>query len=315
MASKDIESVLKENRTINPKAAFRKTALVKSEEEYLKLHRQSIKNPEKFWSMASQDLHWFKNWRTLCKWKPPFAEWFIGGKINVSYNCLDRHVLSSRRNKAAIIWEGEPGEKVTLTYQQLLGEVCKFANVLKSQGIKAGDRVAIYMPMVPEAVVAMLACTRIGAPHSVVFGGFSAESLKERINDCEAKAVITADGGFRRGKIVPLKDAVDEAVKDCSSVKSVITLKRTGQKIKMGKRDHWYHELMENASVDCPAEQLDSEHPLFILYTSGSTGKPKGILHTTAGYLLGCHLTTKYVFDLKERDIFWCTADIGWITG
>jgi len=315
MSTSDIESVSKESRTINPKARFRKTALVKSEEEYLKLYKQSIKDPEKFWSMASRDLDWFKNWRTLSKWNSPHSEWFIGGKLNVSHNCVDRHANGARRNKAAIIWEGEPGDKVTLTYQQLLTQVCKFANVLKEQGVKAGDRVAIYMPMIPESVVVMLACTRIGALHSVVFGGFSAESLKERINDCGAKVVVTADGGYRRGKALPLKEAVDAAVPGCSTVKSVISVKRTGQEVTMGKLDHWYHDLMEKASDQCPPAELDSEHPLFILYTSGSTGKPKGILHTTAGYLLGCHLTTKYVFDLKEQDIFWCSADIGWITG
>ncbi|MGF1678472.1 MAG: acetate--CoA ligase [Candidatus Methylacidiphilales bacterium] len=315
MPNSNIESVSKEGRTLSPKALFKKDALVKSEEEYLKLYKLSIKSPDKFWSMAARDLTWFKNWRTLLKWKPPFSEWFVGGKINVAHNCLDRHVEAGRRNKAALIWEGEPGDKVTLTYQQLLLEVCKFANVLKSQGVKSGDRVAIYMPMIPEAVVAMLACARIGAPHTVVFGGFSAESLKERINDCGAKAVVTADGGYRRGKMIPLKTAVDEAVVGCPGVKSVIVVRRTGQEVTMGRLDHWYHELMTAADDHCPAEELDSEHPLFILYTSGSTGKPKGILHTTAGYLLGCHLTTKYVFDLKERDIFWCTADIGWITG
>jgi len=315
MASENIESISKESRTVNPKVRFRKTATIKSEEEYLKLYKQSLKDPEKFWSMASRDLDWFKAWRTLCKWKAPFAEWFIGGKLNVSHNCIDRHVAGGRRNKAAIIWEGEPGDTQTLTYQQLLIQVCKCANVLKSLGAKSGDRIVIYMPMIPEAVVAMLACSRIGAMHSVVFGGFSAESLKDRINDCKAKLVITADGGFRRGKEIPLKAAVDEAVASCSTVQGVLVTRRTGQQVTMGKLDHWYHELMANASDECEPEQVDSEHPLFILYTSGSTGRPKGILHTTAGYLLGCHLTTKYVFDLKERDIFWCTADIGWITG
>ncbi|MEM1157360.1 MAG: acetate--CoA ligase [Verrucomicrobiota bacterium] len=316
MPSKNIESLAKESRIINPKATFRKKALVKSEEEYLKLYKQSVRSPEKFWNMASKDLHWFKNWRTLSKWKHPFAEWFIGGKLNVSYNCVDRHVDGPLRNKAAIIWEGEPGDKVTLTYQQLHTEVCKFSNVLQSQGVKAGDRIAIYMPMIPESVVVMLACTRIGAPHTVVFGGFSAESLKERINDCGAKLVVTADGGYRRGKMLPLKEAVDGALAGgCKSVKSVIVVKRTGQDIRMGNKDHWYHDLMDQASDQFEAAELDSEHPLFILYTSGSTGKPKGILHTTAGYLLGAHLSTKYVFDLKEQDIFWCSADIGWITG
>jgi acetyl-CoA synthetase len=315
MGSSSIESVLKENRSFKPKQEFTKKALVNSEKEYRRLHRQSLEKPEKFWSKMSEELSWFKPWKTLLKWRVPFAQWFIGGKLNVSYNCLDRHVNSNRRHKAAIIWEGERGEQVTLTYQQLYIQVCKFANVLKREGIKKGDRVAIYLPMVPEAAIAMLACARIGAVHSVVFGGFSAEALKERINDCGAKLVISADGGFRRGQPVSLKANVDLAVKGTPSVRRVIVLRRTGAEVQMGQDDRWWHELMEWAPADCPAEKLDSEHPLFILYTSGSTGKPKGILHTTAGYLLGCHMTTKYVFDVREDDLFWCTADIGWVTG
>ena len=315
MARSDIESVLKENRSFQPSPAFRKRALVGDKETYEKLHRQSLRNPEKFWSKMAKELEWMKPWKTLLKWKPPFAEWFVGGRLNVSANCLDRHLDGPRRNKAALIWEGEPGEVVTLTYRQLHAQVCKFAHVLKQEGVTKGDRVAVYMPMVPEAVVAMLACARIGAVHNVVFGGFSAEALKERINDSQAKLVVTADGGWRRGQIVPLKAGVDEAVKGTPSVRRVIVLRRTGQEVVMGSHDRWYHELMKEAPTDCPAEPLDSEHPLFILYTSGSTGKPKGILHTTAGYLLGCHLSTKYVFDLKEEDLYWCTADIGWVTG
>jgi len=313
--SNDIESSLKEKRVFKPKASFSKQALVGSEKEYHKLYQRSLKKPEKFWAEMAEGLTWFKKWRKVVNWKIPFAEWFVGGKLNVSVNCLDRHVASGRRNKAALIWEGEPGEVVTYTYQQLLVQVCKFANVLKAEGIKPGDRVAIYMPMIPEAVVAMLACTRIGAAHTVVFGGFSAEALKERINDCQAKLVVTADGGYRRGAAFGLKPSVDTAVQGTPTIERVIVVRRTGQEVVMGPLDRWYHELMLAASADCPPAVLDSEHPLFILYTSGSTGKPKGILHTTAGYLLGCYLTTKYVFDMKEQDIFWCTADIGWITG
>jgi acetyl-CoA synthetase len=313
--SNNIESSLKEKRIFKPKAAFAKKALVGSEKEYQKLYRRSLNKPEKFWAEMAEELSWFKKWRKVVNWKIPFSQWFVGGKLNVSTNCLDRHVASGRRNKAALIWEGEPGEVITLTYQQLLVQVCKFANVLKAEGIKPGDRVAIYMPMIPEAVVAMLACTRIGAAHTVVFGGFSAEALKERINDCQAKLVITADGGYRRGAAFALKPSVDTAVTGTPTIQRVIVVRRTGQEVTTGPLDRWYHELMATASADCPAAELDSEHPLFILYTSGSTGKPKGILHTTAGYLLGCYLTTKYVFDLKEEDIFWCTADIGWITG
>ena len=315
MGSSVIDNVLKENRVFKPNDAFVKRARIRSESEYLRLYRQSLVQPEKFWAKASAELDWFKPWKTLLKWREPFARWFVGGKLNVSHNCLDRHANSDRRHKAAIIWEGERGEQVTLTYLQLYIQVCKFANVLKREGVKKGDRVAIYLPMVPEAAIAMLACARIGAVHSVVFGGFSAEALKERINDCGAKLVVSADGGFRRGQVVPLKVHVDAAVKGAPSVRRVIVLRRTGADVSMGPDDRWWHELMEWAPADCPAELLDSEHPLFILYTSGSTGKPKGILHTTAGYLLGCHLSTKYVFDLREDDLFWCTADIGWVTG
>jgi acetyl-CoA synthetase len=310
-----ITSVLKETRTFKPSSAFSKAARIGSKAQYEKMHRKSLEKPDKFWAQQAEELDWFKKWRKVLSWKPPFAEWFLGGRLNVSHNCLDRHVESWRRNKAAIIWEGEPGDKRVLTYQQLFSEVCRFANVLKAEGIKPGDRVVIYMPMVPEAAVAMLACARIGAVHSVVFGGFSAESLKDRINDCEAKLVITADGGYRRGQVVPLKQSVDQAVAGTPTIQRVIVLKRTGQEVAMGDTDRWWHELAAHQTDECPAEKLESEHPLFILYTSGSTGKPKGILHTTAGYLLHCHLSVKYVFDLKDEDIFWCTADIGWVTG
>jgi len=313
----NIESHLKERRVFKPLKAFSEKAHVKSMAQYKRMYNASLRDPDKFWAQQAGELDWFKKWNKVCTWKPPFAKWFVGGKLNVSYNCLDRHVNSPRRNKAALIWEGEPGEVVTYTYQQLYTEVCKFANVLKRNGVKSGDRVVIYLPMIPEAVMAMLACTRIGAMHSVVFGGFSSESLKDRINDCGAKLVITSDGGFRRGAVVPLKENVDVALKDCPKVKNVIVVMRTKEKhvhIKPG-RDVWLHREMLEVDDKCPPAKLDSEHPLFILYTSGSTGKPKGILHTTGGYLLHAHLTSKYVFDLKEEDIYFCTADVGWITG
>ena len=315
--STNIESHLIENRLFKPSKAFSKQAHIKSLSEYEELYRKSIKNPEKFWAQqASEFLVWQKKWKTVLDWKVPFAKWFVGGKLNVSENCLDRHLHGATRNKAAFIWEGEPGEKRTITYQQLHNEVCKFANVLKRNQIKKGDRVIIYMPMCPEAAVAMLACARIGAVHSVVFGGFSAESIKDRINDSRAKMVITADGGYRRGAIVPLKRNVDEALKGDERVETVIVFRRANNEIRIQEgRDVWWHREMEYVEANCPAEGMDSEHPLYILYTSGSTGKPKGILHTSGGYLLGAAMTTKYVFDLKEEDIYWCTADIGWVTG
>jgi acetyl-CoA synthetase len=312
----NIDSVLKEKRVFKPSAAFAKTSYIGSLKKYKKLHRASLKNPDKFWGKAAEELTWFRAWRKVCVWKPPFAEWFVGGKLNVSFNCLDRHLEGASRNKAAIIWEGEPGEVVTLTYQQLHREVCLVANVLKKHGIEAGDRVMIYLPMIPEAIISMLACARIGAPHSVVFSGYSAEALKERANDCGAKLIITSDGGFRRGTTIGIKRNVDEALHGCPKVRTVLVVQRTKQEVTMHPgRDLWLHEETQQVSAICPAVPLDSEHPLFILYTSGSTGKPKGILHTTAGYLLGCHLTTKYVFDLKPQDVYFCTADVGWITG
>jgi len=312
----NIESVLKEKRVFKPSARFSKTARIGSFKKYRKLYRASLKNPDKFWGKAAGELEWFRPWKKVCTWKPPFAEWFVGGKINASVNCLDRHLKGPLRNKAAIIFEGEPGDIVTLTYQQLHREVCLVANVLKKHGVKAGDRVMIYLPMIPEAVIAMLACARIGAPHSVVFSGFSAEALKERVNDCGAKVIITSDGGFRRGATIGIKRNVDEAMLGCPKVKSVLVVQRTRQEVTMtAGRDFWLHEETQQVSSVCKAEVLDSEHPLFILYTSGSTGKPKGILHTTAGYLLGCHLTTKVVFDLRPEDVYFCTADVGWVTG
>ncbi len=312
----NIDSILTEKRSFPPPAEFSKNAIIHSKEEYDKICARAAADPEAFWADIARELHWFEPWTKVLEWDAPWAKWFLGGKINLSYNCLDRHVQTWRKNKAAIIWEGEPGEVRTYTYQQLLSEVCKFANVLKSLGIKAGDRVAIYMGMCPELPVAMLACARIGAVHSVIFGGFSANALVDRITDQEAVAVVTQDGSYRRGSEVKLKPAVDEALDRCPSVKHVVVLKRTATEVAWKEgRDHWWHELMEKASDVCPAEQLDSEHPLYILYTSGTTGKPKGIVHTTGGYSVGTYITTKWVFDLKEEDTYWCTADIGWVTG
>ena len=312
----NITSILIENRVFKPKPEFSRNAHIKSFTQYKRTYRSSIKNIQKFWAGAARELTWFKKWKRILEWKPPFAKWFIGGQINVSFNCLDRHLTGWRRNKAAILWEGEPGETRTLTYQQLHSEVCRFSNVLKRLGVLKGDRVILYMPLVPELAIAMLACTRIGATHSIIFGGFSAQALVDRITDAGAKIVVTADGGYRRGNIVVLKQNVDEALKQLPFVESVVVLKRTGHPVSMESgRDHWWSELIENESDQCKAEPLDSEHPLFILYTSGTTGKPKGVVHSTGGYLTGVALTTKWVFDLKDEDIFWCTADIGWITG
>ena len=315
----DIESLLKEKRVFEPSKEFAKQANwnAKTIREYRKL---ADKDPKRFWAkMAKEHVTWFKPWTRVLDWKPPFAKWFVGGKLNVSYNCLDRHLEGEnawRRNKAAIIWEGEPGDQRTLTYGQLHREVCKFANVLKGLGVKKGDRIALYMPMIPELAIATLACTRIGAVHSVVFGGFSAEALRDRILDVGAKVVITADGGYRRGEPYALKPAVDEALNECPDVSDVVMVQRTGQPTNfVAGRDHWWHEEMEGASAVCKPAQLDSEHPLFVLYTSGSTGKPKGILHTTGGYLTHATLSSKVIFDLKDTDTYWCTADVGWITG
>jgi len=313
----NITSVLREYRTFAPPPSFIQNAYLNSEEEYERLYRDSIEDPEGFWAKrAEEELEWFRKWERVLEWNLPFAKWFVGAQINATHNCLDRHVRTWRANKAALIWEGENGEVRTLTYHQLHYEVQKFANVLRLLGVDTGDRVAIYMPLIPEAVIAMLACARIGATHSVVFGGFSAEALKDRINDAECKLVVTADGGRRRGDIIQLKRNVDAAIEEAPSVDSVVVVRRTGQPIPMlPGRDHWYHELMENVGADCPCVHLDSEHPLFILYTSGTTGKPKGVVHSTGGYLLGVTLTTRYVFDLKDTDTYWCTADIGWVTG
>lgn len=269
-----------------------------------------------FWEQQAASLDWFKKWDTVLEWNPPYAKWFNGGKINASYNCLDRHLKGTRKDKVALIFEGEPGDSITYTYSELHNEVCKFANVLKDLGVKKGEVVTIYMPMIPEAIIAMLACARIGAPHSVVFGGFSSMALADRIRDAGSKILITADGAHRRGKIIPLKNNADLAVQDTGLVEKTVIVKRTGTEVAMIEgRDYWYHDLMKKVPTDCPAEEMDAEDILFILYTSGTTGKPKGVVHTTGGYLTGVSTTHKYIFDLQEEDIYWCTADIGWITG
>ena len=316
-ATVNIESHLVENRIFQPGKSFAKKARIGSMEEYRSTWKKSIKQPEKFWGGLAKELDWRKKPKKVLEWKPPFAKWFIGGKLNVSENCLDRHLNGSTKNKAAIIWEGEPGETRTITYAQLHRDVCRFANVLKRNRVRKGDRVLIYMPMIPEAAIAMLACARLGAIHSVIFGGFSSESIKDRAHDSGATCIVTADGGYRRGAIVPLKHNVDVALKDGSTkVKRVIVFRRAHNDVHIEEgRDVWWHRELEYVNADCPAAEMDSEDPLFILYTSGSTGKPKGILHTTAGYLLGTYVTTKLVFDLRPDDVYWCTADVGWITG
>ncbi|MEB3887123.1 acetate--CoA ligase [Lyngbya sp. CCY1209] len=318
MSQPTIESILHEKRLFHPPEDFSKQARIKSMDEYRELYEKAKADPEGFWAeLAEKELHWFKKWDRVLDWQPPFAQWFVGGKINISYNCLDRHLTTWRKNKAALIWEGEPGDSRTLTYAQLHREVCQMANVIKQLGVKKGDRVGIYMPMIPEAAIAMLACARIGAPHTVIFGGFSAEALKDRLEDAEAKLVITADGGWRKEAIVPLKDQVDRALQaGAPSVDNVLVVQRTEQKINMEPgRDHWWHDLQQNASGHCPAEEMDSEDMLFILYTSGTTGKPKGVVHTTGGYNLYTHVTNQWAFDLQDTDVYWCTADVGWITG
>jgi len=310
-----LEALLTEERRFPPPSQFREQANASDPA----LYRRARENPEEFWAEWARQLEWFEPWREVLKWKPPHAKWFIGGKLNAAYNCLDRHLGSWRRNKAALIWEGEPGDVRTFTYYDLHREVSKFANVLKSLGVKKGDRVAIYLPMIPEAAIAMLACARIGAPHSVVFGGFSAESLRDRINDADAKVLVTADGGYRRGRVVALKEAADRALEETPGIEHVIVVRRGAGlhvpvHIKDG-RDQWYDDLMVDASSTCAAEPVDAEDLLFILYTSGTTGKPKGVVHTTGGYLTQVLATTNLVFDLKENDLYWCTADVGWVTG
>jgi acetyl-CoA synthetase len=311
----EIDALLSENRRFPPPDHWRNAASVTDPDVY----RRAAEDPEAFWASFARELEWFEPWTRVLEWKSPNAKWFVGGKLNASVNCLDRHVRSPRRNKAALVWEGEPGDRRTLTYWDLYRQVSAFGNVLKSFGVKRGDRVALYLPLIPELAIAMLACARIGAVHSVVFGGFSAESLRDRINDAEAVLLVTADGGYRRGHIVPLKQMADEALRQTPSIRNVIVVQRQpGAPIPVDiqqGRDHWYHDAMRHAPLECEPERMDAEDMLYILYTSGTTGKPKGIVHTTGGYLTGVYATTKWVFDLREDDVYWCTADIGWVTG
>jgi len=319
--SSSIESMMNELPIVEPAEWVRAKAHLSSMDEYQAMYDRSVNDPEGFWAdQAEEYLHWHKKWDKVVEWEfdTPSVEWFVGGQTNVSYNCIDRHLTTARRNKTAIIWEADDGTTGSYSYQSLYFKVCKFANVLKKHGIKKGDRVAIYLPMIPELPVVMLACARIGAIHSVVFGGFSAQALRDRIQDCEAKLLVTADEGVRGGRGVALKSMADDALVECPSISSVIVVQRTGAEVPMvAGRDHWYHEEVdaEDISQHCDIEWVDSEHPLFILYTSGSTGKPKGVLHTTAGYLLYATMTFKYTFDYHDEDIFFCTADIGWVTG
>ncbi len=307
-----IVDLLKEERTFKPPPEFVSQANVADPGIYEAAEAEGAK----FWERFARELHWFKEWGSVVQWKPPNAKWFVGGKTNISYNCLDVQIRNGLRNKAALVWEGEPGETRTLTYWDLYRQVCKCANVLKSLGVRKGDRVAMYMPMVPELAIAMLACVRIGAVHSVIFGGFSAESLADRINDSQCKILITADGGFRRGGLIPLKHDADYALRDTPSIERVIIVRRGNFPLRINPgRDLWWDDLMQSASPECEAEPLDSEDMSYILYTSGTTGKPKGIVHTTGGYMVGCYATSKLVFDLKPEDLYWCTADIGWVTG
>jgi len=308
----EIEDLLHEDRVFQASAAFREQANVRD----AKVYEDAERDPEAFWSTFARELEWMAPWTRVLDWQPPHARWFVGGKLNVSVNCVDRHARTARRNNAALVWEGEPGDRRTLTYWDLYREVGTFANILKGFGVRKGDRVAIYMPLIPELAIAMLACARIGAVHSVVFGGFSAESLRGRINDASAKLLVTADGGYRRGQVVPLKS--DEALEDTPTIEHVVVVQRNREPLPVAMksgRDHWYHDLVRDTPATCEPEAMDAEDMLYILYTSGTTGQPKGIVHTTGGYLVGAYATTKWVFDLKDGDVFWCTADIGWVTG
>jgi acetyl-CoA synthetase len=314
--SPNLDSTLRENRVFPPPEEFAKRAHIKSLAEYEQMYRRSVADPEAFWGEIAKELHWFAPWQKVLDWNVPWAKWFVGGKLNLCYNCVDRHVENGRADKTAILWEGEPGEIRRLTYRELLADVQRFANALKGLGIKKGDRVAVYMGMTPELAVAVLACARIGAVHSVIFGGFAANAIVDRVNDAQCVAILTQDTSYRRGNEVNLKATVNEAVGQCPSVQHVVVYRRSGSPVDMQPgRDHWWHDLVEKADPVCPAEPLDSEDPLYILYTSGTTGKPKGLVHTTGGYSVHTYFTSKIVFDLKEDDVYWCTADIGWVTG
>ncbi|MDE2485701.1 MAG: AMP-binding protein, partial [candidate division NC10 bacterium] len=307
-----IGALLKEGRKFAPSKAFAKRAVVNK----ASIYQAASRNPVTFWERQAKTLHWFKPWKRVLQWKAPHAKWFAGGKLNVAYNCLDRHVNGPLRTKAALVWEGEPGDTRTFTYWDLYREVNRFAAALRRHGVKKGDRITIYMPMIPEVAIAMLACARIGAPHSVIFGGFSPEAVRDRILDADSALVITADGGYRRGAVVPLKKNTDEALRACPGVKTVVVVKRTGQAVDMAPgRDVWWTDFIKDAPAKCTPEIMDAEDMLFLLYTSGSTGKPKGIIHTTGGYLTGVVATHKWVFDIQDNDVYWCTADVGWVTG
>src|SRR4051794_3653887 len=307
-----IEALLSETRTFPPSPEFRSNAVLKDPGIY----QRAADDPAGFWAEQAESLSWYRKWDKVLEWKPHFAEWFVGGELNVSYNCLDRHVEAGRGDKIAYYWEGEPGDRLQITYKELLDKVCQCANALRELGIKRGDRIAIYMPMIPELPIAMLACARIGARHNVVFGGFSAASLSDRINDSQARLVITSDGGYRRGSAAGLKPNVDEALKSTTTIEHVLVVKRTGQDVEWDSdRDLWWHETVDRQSAECPPEHMGSEDMLYLLYTSGTTAKPKGILHTTGGYLTQVASTHHDVFDLKDDDIYWCAADIGWVTG
>ncbi len=314
--SPNLESILRENRVFPPPEEFAQRAHIKSLAQYEEMYRRSVDDPEGFWAEAARELDWFEPWQKVLEWDLPWARWFVGGKLNLCYNCVDRHVENGRAQKTAILWEGEPGEIRRLSYRELHAEVQKFANVLKGLGISKGDRVAVYMGMTPELAIAILACARIGAVHSVIFGGFAANAIVDRVNDAQCVAILTQDSSYRRGNEVKLKATVDEAVGQCPTVRNVVVYRRTGSPVEMQMgRDHWWHELTAAAEKECPAEALDAEDPLYILYTSGTTGKPKGLVHTTGGYSVQTCLTSKYIFDLKEDDVYWCSADIGWVTG
>src|SRR5579862_2260235 len=316
VSTQDLDSILRENRVFPPPPEFSRNAYIQSREEYEEMYERSIADPEAFWAEAAEELHWFKKWDKVLEWDLPWAKWFVGGQLNLCYNCVDRHALGERRDKTALIWEGEPGEVRRYTYAELHAEVQRVANGLKSLGIRKGDRVAVYMGMTPELAIALLACARIGAIHSVIFGGFAANAIADRVNDSACVAILTQDTAFRRGSEIQLKRTVDEAMKGCPTVRHVVVYRRSGSPVHMDDgRDHWWHDLVSNAPAECPAEPMDAEDMLYILYTSGTTGKPKGLVHTTGGYAVQTYLTTKYVFDLKDEDVYWCTADIGWVTG